>query len=290
MSEPEPGTYKTIHQLMGSILAQMPAIGKTQKNVQQNFMFRGHDDVLNALNPLLAKHGVYVIPDAVERVTAHRETAKGSTMYEVNLHVRFRFYGPGGDYVEASGWGEGTDMGDKATSKAMTMAFKYVLAQVFAVSTAAAADPDGQTAEETYRPENTRSQDGPGPFPVPRSWAKVQEAVRGDCDNPDEAWRLFQAFTRAASYHLYGQTDSKELTAEQRKVLLQKAAGATAALHDATAKVDGPFVYFDHDAQRAAWASVLDGTLLETPDYVAPVDVEQASLDEEAARQAEDAP
>ena len=138
-----------IHAQMLAILADLPAIGKTSRNEQQKFMFRSHDAVLNALNPLLAKHGVFVVPDIIGRITAHRQTGRGSTMYEVNLHVRFTFYADDGSSVSASTWGEGTDMGDKATNKAMTMAFKAVLAQAFAVSTEEQQDTDAHTPEET---------------------------------------------------------------------------------------------------------------------------------------------
>ncbi len=141
----------SVHQRIVAVMAEMPALGKTRRNEQQNFMYRGHDDVMNALTPLLAKHGVHVVPDVVERIVGERQTRSGGTMYEVNLHVRFRFYGASGDFVEASGWGEGTDSGDKATNKAMTMAFKYVLAQVFALSTEESVDADATTPEETVR-------------------------------------------------------------------------------------------------------------------------------------------
>ena len=142
---------RTIYQRMVAILDELPAIGKTQENSQQHFMFRGHDDVLNALNPLLAKHGVVVVPDVRKRKTAERTTGQNKTMYEVNLWVRFTFYGADGTSIVSSAWGEGTDMGDKATSKAHTMAFKTVLAQAFAVSTKEGFDPDAQSDEPTTR-------------------------------------------------------------------------------------------------------------------------------------------
>ncbi len=146
----------SIYERLNRILAELPAIGKNQRNPQQGFMFRGHDDILNALNPLLAKHGVIVVPDVLERVTSQRETSKGGVMYEVNLHVRYRFYGADGDYVEASTWGEGTDMGDKATNKAMTMAFKNALNQTFAISSAEFKDADAETPEETQGRTNNK--------------------------------------------------------------------------------------------------------------------------------------
>lgn len=143
--------YLTVHECLGRILAELPAIGKDQQNREQGFAFRGIDDVLNALNPLLSRYGVFYVPDVLERVVNHRTTRRDSTMYEVNLHVRYTFYGPAGDSVTASGWGEGTDMGDKATNKAMTGAMKYVLFQVFAIATKEASDldTDRSSPEET---------------------------------------------------------------------------------------------------------------------------------------------
>jgi hypothetical protein len=148
---------RTVYERMVAIIDELPAIGKTQENTQQRFMFRGHDDVMNALNPLLAKHGVFVVPDVLERVTGERLTGNNKTMYEVNLHVAFTFYGLLGDSFRASGWGEGTDMGDKSTSKAMTMAFKYVIGQAFALATAEISDADATSPEETSRDRGERT-------------------------------------------------------------------------------------------------------------------------------------
>lgn len=142
---------RTIFERMAAILAALPAIGKTQQNTSQGFAFRGIDDVLNALNPLLAEHGVFYLPEVLERIDGERHTKGGTTMYVVNLHVRYTFYGLRGDSVVASAWGEGTDMGDKATNKAMTGAQKYALVQAFAISTeeASKSDADAHTPEET---------------------------------------------------------------------------------------------------------------------------------------------
>lgn len=142
-------TQDVIYLRLVAILSELPVIGKNQKNEQQGFMFRGHDDILAALNPLLAKHGVVVVPDVLERETSQRTTSKGGVMYEVNLHVRYTFYAEDGSSVSASTWGEGTDTGDKATNKAMTMAFKNVLNQTFAISSAEFKDADAETPEKT---------------------------------------------------------------------------------------------------------------------------------------------
>ena len=151
--EPEVGflidPQATVYERMLAILGELPAIGKTTRNEQQKFMYRSHDDVLNALNPLLAKYGVFVVPHVLDRQIGERTTSRGGTLYEVNLHVKFTFFGAAGDSFMASTWGEGTDSGDKSTNKAMTMAFKNVLAIAFAISTEELQDTDGQTDEPT---------------------------------------------------------------------------------------------------------------------------------------------
>ena len=142
--------HPNVQQAIAAVIDQLPPIGKDSFNQQQGFAFRGVDTVVAELKPLLAKHGVIIVPDAIERIYGQRPTRSGGVMHEVNLHVKYRIYGPAGDFVEASAWGEGTDSGDKATNKAMTGAYKYMLFQLFAVADSAA-DADGTTAEETVR-------------------------------------------------------------------------------------------------------------------------------------------
>lgn len=138
----------SVFQRVAAVIEDLPAIGKDQRNTQQNFNFRGIEDIMRALKPLLAKHQVIVVPNVVERQDSERPTKSGGTLYTVLLHVRFTFYGPDGDSFTASGWGEGTDSGDKATNKAMTGAFKYVLVQVFSIADAGTADADAESPEQ----------------------------------------------------------------------------------------------------------------------------------------------
>lgn len=157
-----PPAVGSIHERMVAVMTELPAIGKGRFNEQQRFAYRGHDDVMNALNPLLCKHGVFLVPHVLERVTAERVAGSGKTMYEVNLHVEFTFWAADGTKLRASTWGEGTDMGDKSTNKAMTMAFKNVLAVAFAISTEELSAGDEGSVEETtrYVQENRQAQEG----------------------------------------------------------------------------------------------------------------------------------
>lgn len=196
---------KTIHQRLALILGELPPLGKDKKNEQQRFMFRSFDSMLNALNPLMAKHGVLVVPAVLERVTELRKTKSGSTMYEVNLHVQFTFYGEGGDSVVCSTWGEGTDLGDKATSKAHTMALKTALNQVLAISSEEFNDPDGGSAEESSRSAAGGT--------APREASKTADA-EATASGPAKAKEPSPADDKK---------QEKKLTTPQRKMLFARA-------------------------------------------------------------------
>lgn len=194
----------TIHERIAAIVRALPAIGKGQRNTQQNFMYRGHDDVMNELNPLLSKYQVFFAPTVLERVTAQRTTSKGNVLYEVNLHVQYAFFGPRGDFILASAWGEGTDSGDKSTNKAMTMALKNVVAQVFAVSTEENSryDTDAHTDEATTgRADYEEPTKG---FPIPQSWPELQASIE---QYGDSTWLDFQALMRAAHVTVPGKNE-----------------------------------------------------------------------------------
>lgn len=55
-----------IYTLIPAIMAEIPAIGKEKRNAQQGFNFRGIDDVVNVMKPILAKHQVFTVPQVLE--------------------------------------------------------------------------------------------------------------------------------------------------------------------------------------------------------------------------------
>ncbi|MBP3664439.1 MAG: ERF family protein, partial [Tyzzerella sp.] len=65
---------KKIYQAINSIMKEIGAIGKNQKNQQQNFMFRGIDAVMNAISPALIKYKVFVVPEVLEQTREERQT------------------------------------------------------------------------------------------------------------------------------------------------------------------------------------------------------------------------
>lgn len=144
--------YKAVNAITDE-LAKSGGIAKERKNAAQGFQFRGIDDVYNHLAPLLKKHGVVIIPNVEERIVTERTSDKGKVMFHVVLRMIFRFVSAE-DATEfaVQAYGEAMDLGDKATSKAMSMAYKSAVLQTFAIPTEGDNDADATTHTVTAEP------------------------------------------------------------------------------------------------------------------------------------------
>lgn len=142
-------TSNGIYTAINGIMEEIGAIGKTSKNQQQGFMYRGIDAVMNALQPALVKHKVFVVPEILEQKREERVTGKGGNLIYSVLKIKYTFYAEDGSSVSATVIGEGMDSGDKASNKAMSVAFKYACFQVLCVPTEEMKDPDAETPPES---------------------------------------------------------------------------------------------------------------------------------------------
>ncbi len=154
-----------IYQAMAAILAEIPSIGKDNRNKDQGFQYRGIDDVYNALHPLLAKHKVFMAPTVLSRTSEDRATKNGGALQCVTLSVEYRFFHADGSFISCTVMGEGRDTSDKATNKAMAAAHKYALLQTFCIPTEDIGqdDPDAETPEPVQPKRDARPQVMNGP-------------------------------------------------------------------------------------------------------------------------------
>ena len=141
---------KNVYQCIAAVSAEIAKAGiaKERNNQQQNYKFRGIDDVYNALAPILAHHGLIVIPRILSRVCVERTTQKGGVLFYVTVEAEFDFVSAGdGSKVTARTFGEAMDSADKATNKAMSAAYKYAAFQTFCIPTEGDNDADRTTHE-----------------------------------------------------------------------------------------------------------------------------------------------
>jgi hypothetical protein len=142
------GVYAAINAVQADL--NVEGITKNRKNTQQNYNFRGIDDVYNALSPLLAKHGLCILPRILTRSCEERQTKSGGSMSYVTVEAEFDFVcaKDGSKHVVRT-FGEAMDSADKATNKAMSAAYKYAAFQAFAIPTEGDNDADAHTPQTT---------------------------------------------------------------------------------------------------------------------------------------------
>lgn len=166
-----------VYQAINAVQAALAQTGitKDRKNQQQGYSFRGIDDVFNALSPLLAAHGLCILPRVVSRECIERQTMKGGTLFYVTVGVEFDFVcAEDGSTHMVKTYGEAMDSADKATNKAMSAAYKYAAFQAFAIPTEGDNDADAHTP--TVQPSQ-RHAVKPTHHPEPASTLKIPADV-----------------------------------------------------------------------------------------------------------------
>jgi hypothetical protein len=186
-----PHVYTAILAVMHDLGVE--GISKDRTNKTQNFKFRGIEDVINALTPLLVKHQLLILP----RFTTHKATSHESKQagYLNDVYVTGEF-----DLVSAldgskhtiAAHGQGMDSSDKATNKAMSGAFKYASIFAFCVPTKGVID-DGDDDDDDdegggrREPETTRERERD---PAPRRDRRdIDDQRRHPRDEDDETER-----------------------------------------------------------------------------------------------------
>lgn len=138
--------YEAINAIQKDLAKE--GISKSQKNMQQGYSFRGIDDLFNTLSPLMAKHGLCILPRVLERTLVERQSTRGGSLFYVTVAVEFDFVAAeDGSTHTIKTFGEAMDSGDKATNKAMSAAYKYAAFQAFAIPTVGENDADALTHE-----------------------------------------------------------------------------------------------------------------------------------------------
>lgn len=138
---------KIIVKLLTQVMEDVGAVRKADRNDHQKFNFRGIDAVINAVSPALRKHGVVVTPQVLDyqydTITVGNPP---KPMGHVRVLVRYTFHAGDGSSIETVVPGESFDSGDKATAKAMSVAFRTGLIQALCLPTDEV-DPDASSYE-----------------------------------------------------------------------------------------------------------------------------------------------
>ena len=136
-----------IHLKLAAIMEKIGPLEKTEKNREQNFFFRSIEAITAQARPLVAAAGISVAPKLLSIQTDPVESAKGTKGFRAKVVMEYTLTaGSDGSSIVISMPGEAVDYGDKSTSKACQMAYKYALTQALLIGSGEA-DPDSQTVD-----------------------------------------------------------------------------------------------------------------------------------------------
>lgn len=170
---------KEVYSAICAVMADLSVmgIGKDRKNQQSGYNFRGIDDVYDTLSPLLAKHGLVILPRITDRVQLERVSKSGGAIYYTTVTAEFDFVSiKDGSIHTVRTYGESMDSSDKSTNKAMSAAYKYACFQSFCIPV------EGEDADATT-PEAKPAKPAPmdpktplkAPLPPPAQPADVAD-------------------------------------------------------------------------------------------------------------------
>ena len=147
---------KNIYQRMAAITAELQTVAKNL-NVEtgkgRGYKAVSERDIIDAVKPLEAKHGVYSFPVTRELIESERLESEGydgkkKTTFYTHMRTTYRFVNidKPEEYFEIESYSVGLDSGDKGDGKAMTYADKYALMKAYKISTGD--DPDQNASED----------------------------------------------------------------------------------------------------------------------------------------------
>jgi hypothetical protein len=119
--------------IYGAIIAAKRKIGAIGKNGSVTeygkYDYRKFDDVIDAVAPLLDEYGILVVPTVIAK-----EERQDQKKHFVTLTMSYRMFAEDGSSIEGSATGEAFDVGDKAATKAQTVALRIFYCTVLNIA------------------------------------------------------------------------------------------------------------------------------------------------------------
>lgn len=123
----------TVAEAIAAVIRDLPGIGKDETNDALGWKFRGIEQMTGALQPLLGKHGLVLIPRILSTEAVEVQVGM-KVQFEWRILMVWNAIGPDGSSLEIGPTlGVARNPGDKGANAAMTAAYKYALLQTFCV-------------------------------------------------------------------------------------------------------------------------------------------------------------
>lgn len=157
---------KNIYQKMSAITQEISTVAKNLNVDSGKVKYKavGEADVLAAVKPIEAKHGVYSFPvsrkvidsGTMVSVSEYNGNRKETNKLFLRVETVYRFVNveKPDEYIDITTYGDGVDTQDKAPGKAMTYSDKYALLKAYKIQTGD--DPDQDASEPLKQMEMSK--------------------------------------------------------------------------------------------------------------------------------------
>lgn len=147
-------THTNLGAAICAIMSEVKGVEKTGMNTAQRYSYASDADLLLALQPKCAEHGIFIFPSKQEVITEEvGATKSGSRRWLTTIKAQYTVsHVESGQSIIISSVGSGIDSEDKGAYKAQTGALKYALRQLFMIPTGDDAEKwEGKTEEPEQR-------------------------------------------------------------------------------------------------------------------------------------------
>lgn len=245
-TEPAPERYEppaNLYQRLLAIMADLPHIQKSGKADSSvgGYAFVKHDDVTAALQPLLVKHGVFMLPSTREREGSPfkiGETRNKSVIWRTVLDLELVLINADKpeEAARTSATGYGDDSGDKGPGKAYSYAVKTAIQKLLCLPAGDEADNEAHDRQEAQPRQRQQGGQKGGQKPQGRQQASRGQGEDSNAaqDPAERARKVFWAKAREGSIDKavvkayiqrnYSTDTTKEFTTEQMRELYKWAA------------------------------------------------------------------
>lgn len=157
---------KNIYQKMLAITQEIATVAKNLNVDSGKIKYKavGEADVLAAVKPIEAKHGVYSYPvsrkvidsGTMVSMSEYNGNKKETSKLFMRIETVYRFVNTEkpDEYIDITTYGDGVDTQDKAPGKAMTYSDKYALLKAYKIQTGD--DPDQDASEPLKQMEMSK--------------------------------------------------------------------------------------------------------------------------------------
>jgi len=150
--------HDNVYQAMAAAMAETGYVqkGGQMRSSAGTYTYAGEADMIEALRPVMVKHGLFIYPSTVVELRTEQYTTRNDAVMNLAMVIQeYRLAHESGTELVIQTSGAGADTGDKAIPKANTGSLKYALRQMFCIETGDDPDKDSSEHQERERRGNT---------------------------------------------------------------------------------------------------------------------------------------